>query len=116
MTADDHALLEVIEADYRSNHMYWIERKLNKRFERWFRNRTSYEIKDLLAERQVNDLQIEVFAYYNKIDYEPVTRLSPTLYEKWISNIIMGWLMRKSVSCWSKIKTASAGFREDLAD
>jgi hypothetical protein len=45
MTADDHALLEVIEADYRSNHMYWIERKLNKRFERWFRNRTSYEIK-----------------------------------------------------------------------
>ena len=55
MTADDHALLEVIEADYRSNHMYWIERKLNKRFERWFRNRTSYEIKDLLAERQIND-------------------------------------------------------------
>ena len=49
MTADDHALLEVIEADYRSNHMYWIERILNRRFERWFRNRTSYEIKDLLA-------------------------------------------------------------------
>ncbi|MGB1998483.1 MAG: hypothetical protein ACPHS7_03485, partial [Candidatus Puniceispirillaceae bacterium] len=71
---------------------------------------------DLLAERQINDLQIEVFAYYNKIDYEPVTRLSPTLYEKWITNIIMGWLMRKSVSCWSKIKTASAGFREDLTD
>ena len=112
MTADDHALLEVIEADYRSNHMYWIERKLNKRFERWFRNQTSYEIKDLLAERQINDLQIEVFAYYNKLDYEPVTRLSPALYEKWITSIIMGWLMRKSVSCWSKIKTASAGVRE----
>ena len=107
MTADDHALLEVIEADYRSNHIYWIERKLNKRFERWFRNRTSYEIKDL---------QIEVFAHYNKLDYEPVTRLSPALYEKWITSIIMGWLMRKSVSCWSKIKTASAGVREDLTD
>jgi len=25
-------------------------------------------------------------------------------------------LMRKSVSCWSKIKTASAGVREDLTD
>tara|TARA_B110000483_G_C17733365_1_gene365599 strand:- start:176 stop:475 length:300 start_codon:yes stop_codon:yes gene_type:complete len=99
MTADDHALLEVIEADYRSNHMYWIERKLNKRFERWFHNRTSYEINDLLAERQINDLQIEVFAHYNKLDYEPVTRLSPALYEKWITSIIMGWLMRKSVSC-----------------
>jgi hypothetical protein len=42
--------------------------------------------------------------------------LSPALYEKWITSIIMGWLMRKSVSCWSKIKAASAGVREDLID
>ena len=108
MKAKDQALLDVIEAEYRSNHMYWIERRLNKHFERWFRDKTTLEIDDLLAERQISELQIEVFSYYNKMDYEPVTQLSPTAYEKWITTITMGWLARKSVSCWSKIKMASA--------
>ena len=81
MKAQDQALLDLIEADYRSNHMYWIERRLNKHFERWFRYKTTVEIDDLLAERQISELQIEVFSYYNKMDYEPVTKLSPAAYE-----------------------------------
>ena len=108
MKVTDQALLDLIEADYRSNHMYWIERRLNKHFERWFRHKTNVEIDDLLAARQISELQIEVFSYYNKMDYEPITKLSPAAYEKWITTIIMGWLTRKSVSCWSKIKMASA--------
>ena len=108
MKATDQALLDLIEADYRSNHMYWIERRLNRHFERWFRHKTNVEIDDLLAERQISELQIEVFSYYNKVGYEPVTKLSPEAYEKWITTITMGWLTRKSVSCWSKIKMASA--------
>ena len=108
MKVTEQALLNLIEADYRSNHMYWIERRLNKHFERWFRHKTTVEIDDLLAERQISELQIEVFSYYNKMDYEPVTQLSPAAYEKWITIITMGWLTRKSLSCWSKIKMASA--------
>ena len=108
MNVTDQALLDLIEADNRSNHMYWIERRLNKHFERWFRHKTTVEIDDLLAERQISELQIEVFSYYNKMDYEPVTKLSPAVYEKWITTITMAWLTRKSVSCWSKIKMASA--------
>ena len=108
MKVTDQVLLERIEADYRSNQMYWIERRLNKRFERWFRQKTNLEIHDLLAERQISELQIEVCSYYNKMDYELVNKLSPAAYEKWITTIIMGWLTRKSVSCWSKIKMASA--------
>ena len=61
MEVKDQTLLDLIEADYRSNHMYWIERRLNKLFERWFRNKISLEIDDLLAERQISELQIEVF-------------------------------------------------------
>ena len=112
MKVTDQALLELIEADYRSNHMYWIERRLNKHFERWFRHKTIVEIDDLLATRQISELQIEVFSYYNKMDYEPVTQLSPAAYEKWITTIIMVWLTRKAVSCWSKIKMASASNRK----
>ena len=108
MKVRDQALLDLIEADYRSNHMYWIERRLNKHFERWFRHKTNVEIDDLLAAKQISELQIEVFSYYNKLNYEPVTQLSPEAYEKWITTIMMGWLTRKSVSCWSKIKMASA--------
>ena len=108
MKVTDQALLDLIEADYRSNHMYWIERRLNRHFERWFRHKTNVEIDDLLAERQISELQIEVFSYYNKVGYEPVTKLSPEAYDKWITTITMGWLTRKSVSCWSKIKMASA--------
>ena len=108
MKVRDQELLDLIEADYRSNHMYWIERRLNKHFERWFWQKTNVEIDDLLAERQISELQIEVFSYYNKLNYEPVTQLSPEAYEKWITTIMMGWLTRKSVSCWSKIKMASA--------
>ena len=108
MKVTDQELLDLIEADYRSNHMYWIERRLNKHFERWFRHKTNVEIDDLLAERQISELQIEIFSYYNKVDYEPVTKLSPEAYEKWITTVTMGWLARKSVSCWSKIKMASA--------
>ena len=107
MKVTDQTLLDLIEADYRSNHMYWIERRLNKHFERWFRHKTTLEIDDLLAERQISELQIEVFSFYNKMDYEPVTKLSSEAYEKWITTITMGWLTRKSVSCWSKIKMAS---------
>ena len=107
MKVTDQTLLDLIEADYRSNHMYWIERRLNKHFERWFRHKTTVEIDDLLAEKQISELQIEVFSFYNKMDYEPVTKLSSEAYEKWITTITMGWLTRKSVSCWSKIKMAS---------
>ena len=108
MKAQVQALLDLIQADYRSNHMYWIERRLNKHFERWFRHKANVEIDDLLAVRQISELQIEIFSYYNKMDYELVTKLSSAAYEKWITTIIMGWLTRKSVSCWSKIKMASA--------
>ena len=66
------------------------------------------EIDDLLAERQSSEFQIEVFSYYNKMDYKPVTQLSPAAYEKWITTITMSWLTQKSASCWSKIKMASA--------
>ena len=51
MKVTEQALLNLIKADYRSNHMYWIERRLNKHFERWFRDKTTVEIDDLLAER-----------------------------------------------------------------
>ena len=112
MKVRDQALLDLIEADYRSNHMYWIERRLNRHFERWFRHQTIVEIDDLLAERQISELQIEVFSYYNKVDYERVTKLSTAAYEKWITTIIMVWLTRKAVSCWSKIKMASASNRK----
>ncbi len=112
MKVRDRVLLDRIEADYRSNHMYWIERRLNKRFELWFRQKIILEIDDLLAERQISELQIEVFSYYNKMDYEPVRKLSSAAFEKWITTIIMGWLTRKSVSCWSKLKMASASNEE----
>ena len=36
MKVMDQALLDLIKADYRSNHMFWIERRLNKYFECWF--------------------------------------------------------------------------------
>ena len=105
MTDDD--LLAIIETDYRLRHMYWIEKRLNKRLEKWFRKTDEIDIDDLLAKKQINDLQIEVFAFYNKNDYEPVTRLSPEAYQSWISSIVTGWAVRKSVSVWSKIKMAS---------
>ena len=78
MTDDD--LLTIIETDYRSRHMYWIEKRLNKRLEKWFRKTDEIEIDDLLAKQQINDLQIEVFAFYNKSDNEAVTRLSAENY------------------------------------
>ena len=105
MTDDD--LLTIIETDYRLRHMYWIEKRLNNRLEKWFRKTDEIDIDDLLAKKQINDLQIEVFAFYNKIDYEPVTGLSPEAYQSWISSIVTGWAVRKSVSVWSKIKMAS---------
>ena len=55
MTDDD--LLTIIETDYRSRHMYWIEKRLNKRLEKWFRKTDEIEIDDLLAKKQINDLQ-----------------------------------------------------------
>ena len=103
----DDDLLRIIETDYRSRHMYWIEKRLNKRLEKWFRKTDEFEIDDLPAKLQINDLQIEVFAFYNKSDYEPVTRLSAEAYQSWISSIVTGWAVRKSVSVWSKIKMAS---------
>ena len=105
MTDDD--LLKIIETDYRSRHMYWIEKRLNRRLEKWFSKTDEIEIDDLLAKQQINDLHIEVFAFYNKSDHEPVTRLSAEAYQSWISSIVTGWAVRKSVSVWSKIKMAS---------
>ena len=105
MTDDD--LLTIIETDYRSRHMYWIEKRLNKRLEKWFRKTDEIEIDDLLAKQQINDLQIEIFAFYNKADYEPVTRLSAEAYQSWISAIVAGWAVRKSISVKTKIKMAS---------
>ena len=55
MKVTDQALLDLIEADYRSNHMSWIERRLNKLFERWFPHKTTMEIDDLRAEKQINE-------------------------------------------------------------
>ena len=69
MTDDD--LLTIIETDYRSRHMYWIEKRLNKRSETWFNKTDEKEIDDLLSKQQINGLQIEVFAFYNKSDFEP---------------------------------------------
>ena len=103
----DSDLLKIIEQDYRLRHMYWIEKRLNNRLEKWFRQTDEIEIDDLLAKQQINDLHIEVFAFYNKSDYEPVTRLSADAYQSWISSIVTGWAVRKSVSVWSKIKVAS---------
>ena len=105
MTEDE--LLSVIETDYRTRHMYWIERRLNKRLEKWFRKTDEVEITDLLAARQVNDLHIEVFSFYNKADYEPVTKLTPEAYQNWISTIVTGWAVRKAVRGGAKIETAT---------
>ena len=104
MKVTDQALLDLIEADYRSNHMYWIDRRLNRHFERWFRHKTNVEIDDLLAERQICELQIEVFSYYKKVNYEPVTKLSSEAYEKWITTISMGWLTRKAYPAGQKLR------------
>ena len=103
----EEELLSVIERDYRRSHMYWIEKRLNKRLEKWFRKTDEVEITDLLAAQQVSDLHIEVFSFYDKSDYEPVASLSSEAYQNWISSIVTGWAVRKSVAVWSKIKMAS---------
>ena len=56
--------------------MHRIEKRLNNQLEKWFHKTDEIEIDDLLAKQQINDLQIEVFAFYNKSEYEPITRLS----------------------------------------
>ena len=76
----DENLLTIIETDYRSRHMYWIEKRLNKRLEKWFRKTDEIEIDDLLAKQQIDDLHFEVFTFYNKSDYESVTRLCAEAY------------------------------------
>ena len=58
----DNELL-IIETDYRSRHMYWLEKRLNKQLEKWFRPTDEIEIDDLLAKQQMNELQIIVFAF-----------------------------------------------------
>ena len=85
--------------------MYWIEKLLNKRLKKWFRK--TDEIDDLLAKQQIDDLQIEVFAFYHKSDYEPASKLSAEAYQSSISSIVIGWAVRKSVSVWAKLKLAS---------
>ena len=87
--------------------MYWIEKLLNKLLEKWFRKTNEIEIDDLLAKQLINDPQIEVFAFYNKSDHEPVFKLSAEAYQSRISYIVISWAVRKSVSVWSKIKMAS---------
>ena len=61
MKVTDQALLDLIEADYRSNHMYWIERRLNKHFERWFRHKTNVEIDGLLAVSKLANFRLRYF-------------------------------------------------------
>ena len=86
----DNDLLTIIETDYRSRHMYWIEKRLNKRLEKWFRKTDEIEIDDLLARQQINDLHIEVFAFYHKSDHEPASKLSAEAYQSLISSIVIG--------------------------
>ena len=74
---------------------------------KWFRKTNEIEIDDLLAKQQIDDLQIEVFAFYHKSDYEPASKLSAEAYQSWISSIVIDWAVRKSVSVWLKIKMAS---------
>ena len=107
MQPDESMQLGRVEADYRNKHMFWIEKRLNRRLERWFKKGATYEIVDLLADKQLNDLQIEVYSFYNKIDYRPALELSSESYNLWINRVITGWAIRKSVSVWSKIKMAS---------
>ena len=111
MTEDE--LLSIIETDYRNQHMYWIEKRLNTRLEKWFRKTDEIEITDLLAKQHVSDLHIEVYSYYNKSQYEPITKLSSKAYQIWVSSIVTGWAVRKSVSVWSKIKMASRHQRKN---
>ena len=37
-----------------------------------------------------------------------MTELSSAAYKKWLTIIIIGWLTRKSLSSWSKIRRARA--------
>ena len=59
----DSDLLTIIETVYRSSHMYWIEKRLNKQLEKWFHKTDEIEIDAFLAKQQINDLQIEAFAF-----------------------------------------------------
>tara|TARA_B100000989_G_scaffold266300_1_gene219679 strand:- start:969 stop:1226 length:258 start_codon:yes stop_codon:yes gene_type:complete len=45
-------LLIIVETDYRSRHMDWIEKRLNKRLEKWFHKTDEIEIDDWLAKQQ----------------------------------------------------------------
>ena len=56
MKDQGQAILDLIEADYKSDQTYWIERRLNKPFEHWFRQKNNVVIDDLLAERQISEL------------------------------------------------------------
>ena len=87
--------------------MSWIEKLLNKHLEKRFRKTDEIEIDDLLAKQQIDDLQIEVFAFYHKSDYEPASKLSAEAYQSSISSIVIGWAVSKSVSVWAKLKLAS---------
>ena len=62
------------------------------------------EIDHLLAERQISEFQIEVFSYYDKLEYELVIKLLSAAYRKGITSITMPLLTYEVVSCWSTIK------------
>ena len=47
------------------------------------------EIDHLLAERQISEFQIEVFSYYDKLEYELVIKLLSAAYRKGITSITM---------------------------
>ncbi len=47
----DSNLLTIIETVYRSSHMYWIEKRLNKQLEKWFHKADKIKIDALLAKQ-----------------------------------------------------------------
>ena len=56
----DSDLLTIIETDYRSRHMYWIEKRLNRRLEKWFSKTDEIDLgrhsKSALAEHLILEI------------------------------------------------------------
>ena len=77
----DDDLLTIIETDYRSSHMYWIEKRLNKGLENWFRKTDEIEVEDWLAKQQINYVQVDAFDFNKESNFRPVKRLSLEAYQ-----------------------------------
>ena len=74
----DDDLLKIIEIDYRSRHMYWIEKRLNKRLEKWFRKTDEIEIDDYWLNSKSMICKLKFMSY--KINL--ITSLSPDCPQK----------------------------------